>query len=97
MTFWFRRAENEKETAFAGAELGRVTGFTTLHVGKRELAHAASLAAAALAWKGLTKSRRARKRTQKLVRGREKRARGTLVLPKHKGFGARGGLFGGKR
>ena len=49
MRLWFARSEKERGTAYLGAEHEGIAGFARLHVGTRELLHAASwLGAAAM-------------------------------------------------
>ena len=70
MRFWFQKSDKDAGTAYVGAEHEGVSGFATLHVGKRELAHAVSTVGAAVMLRELAKKTREIKRTQKDARRR---------------------------
>ncbi len=67
MDFWFERSKKERGTAYVAAEQGGTAVFGTVHIGTREVVHAASILAAAAALRGLTKRKKRTARTQKRI------------------------------
>lgn len=78
MRVWFERSEKERGTAYLGAEQGGVSGFARLHVGARELLHAASWLGAAAMLRKLAARRRDAGRAEREARrlGRLHKKRG---------------------
>lgn len=72
MRVWLERSEKERGTAYLGVEHEGTAGFARLHIGARELLHAASWLGAAAMLRKLTARRRAATRAEQtaLRRGR---------------------------
>ena len=70
MKIWFERSERERGTAYLGAEHKGISGFARLHVGARELLHAASWLGAAAMLRKLAARRRSVGRAAQAARRR---------------------------
>lgn len=85
MNFWLERSKKERGTVYVAAEHGGTEFFGTLHVGKRELLHAASLLGAAASCLGAAKMLRGTAKQQKRVAQAQKTAlRRMRGVGKHK-------------
>lgn len=72
MRVWFERSEKERGTAYLGAEHEGISGFARLHVGARELLHAASWLGAAVMLRELAARRKRVGRAERTARRRER-------------------------
>ena len=70
MRVWFERSEKERGTAYLGAEHRGTAGFARLHIGARELLHAASWLGAAAMLRKLAARRRGAGRAERAARHR---------------------------
>lgn len=70
MRAWFERSEKERGTAYLGAEHEGVFGFARLHVGARELLHAASCLGVAAMLRKLAARRKSVGRAERAARRR---------------------------
>ena len=70
MRVWLERSEKERGTAYLGAEHEGVAGFARLHIGARELLHAASCIGAAAMLRKLAARRKSVGRAERTARRR---------------------------
>ena len=72
MRLWLERSGKERGTAYLGAEHEGIAGFARLHVGARELLHAASGLCAAAMLRKLAARRKSVGRAARAVRRRQR-------------------------
>ena len=70
MRVWFARSEQERGTAYLGAEHGGTAGFARLHIGARELLHGISCISAAAMLRKLAARRKSVARAGRAARRR---------------------------
>ena len=68
MKVWLERSKKERGTAYLGAEYEGISGFARVHVGARELLHAASWLGAAAMLRKLAARRKSVGRAERAAR-----------------------------